>query len=582
VLALAAAAASAAALALAATVTLAAAFALTGALAGGDASAATLGAVTELSIQSAGAPAGIADGPEGNLWFIEYGLGYGEAIGRVTTAGQIAEFGIPTSGSGSRFITAGPDGNMWFTEYAANKIGRISPSGQITEFNLPSEGGPNGIAAGPDGNIWFTLTAADAIGRITPSGQISEFPLPDPGAGPVGIAQGPDGQMWFTEYGFGYGERIGSITTSGQISEFTVPGAGDAPYGIAPGADGHSMWFTENAADRIGRIELGSDQITSYPIPTSSARPLAIATGPDGNLWFTEFGEGLGQKIGRITPSGEVSEYQTLTGESGPEGIAAGPDGNMWFTEFSKGQIGQIGTGSSGAYLTSPSVSGNGWASFPQTCSAATFGSLNAEQPLDGLLGSDGFEWLLDGREAGRGDSFTPPFYSEGEQLTCTEFVTYPTPLLISDAVTSPPRTVIPPPPTLTRLHLASSSFSEGTKRQHPARKHRPAPVGEIVAFRLNELAPVTFTFDQRVSGRRVAGHCVAQTRKNSKRKSCLRTVSAGTLSLFGQQGANNVYFQGALGNQKLLKPGHYTLVVSSANTTGASPSSSIALTVIA
>jgi streptogramin lyase len=52
--------------------------------------------------------------------------------------------------------------------------------------------------------------------------------------------------------------------------------------------------------------------------------------GPDGNLWFTEF---LGDRIGRITPSGTINEYSVPTTPSGPSGIAVGPDGNLWFTE---------------------------------------------------------------------------------------------------------------------------------------------------------------------------------------------------------------------------------------------------------
>ena len=37
-------------------------------------------------------------------------------IGRITTAGVITEFPIPTAGSGPAGIAAGPDGNLWFTE----------------------------------------------------------------------------------------------------------------------------------------------------------------------------------------------------------------------------------------------------------------------------------------------------------------------------------------------------------------------------------------------------------------------------------------------------------------------------------
>jgi hypothetical protein len=70
-----------------------------------------------------------------------------------------------TSGSPSS-ISAGPDGNLWFTEPDANEIGRITPAGQITLFNVPTSGSqPTGIVAGPNGNIWFTEAASRHIGE---------------------------------------------------------------------------------------------------------------------------------------------------------------------------------------------------------------------------------------------------------------------------------------------------------------------------------------------------------------------------------------------------------------------------------
>jgi hypothetical protein len=59
------------------------------------------------------------------------------------------------------------------------------------------------------------------------------------------------------------------------------------------------MWFTESAANKIGRITTDGI-ITEFPIPTAASGPgpEGITTGPDGNVWFTELGA---RKIGRIT-----------------------------------------------------------------------------------------------------------------------------------------------------------------------------------------------------------------------------------------------------------------------------------------
>lgn len=63
-------------------------------------------------------------------------------------------------------LTAGPDGALWFTEPGALKIGRMTTAGAVQEFTLPSAvQDPDGIVAGPDGNLWFTDPLAISIGR---------------------------------------------------------------------------------------------------------------------------------------------------------------------------------------------------------------------------------------------------------------------------------------------------------------------------------------------------------------------------------------------------------------------------------
>jgi virginiamycin B lyase len=102
---------------------------------------------------------------------------YGNRIGRITTAGVITEFALPTAVSNPWGIAAGPDGALWFTQ-GADVIGRITTAGVITEFALPTaDSSPTGIAVGPDGALWFTQTYGQRIGRITTG---APAPVPDP------------------------------------------------------------------------------------------------------------------------------------------------------------------------------------------------------------------------------------------------------------------------------------------------------------------------------------------------------------------------------------------------------------------
>jgi len=123
--------------------------------------------------------------------------------------GMISEFPIPTPNNQLGDITAGPDGAVWFTEIIPNaqngsvtitgKIGRITPAGHISEFPVPTRSNLLGITAGPDSNLWFTELQSGKIGRITPTGTISEFPLPTSESTSAFITTGPDGALWFTE-----------------------------------------------------------------------------------------------------------------------------------------------------------------------------------------------------------------------------------------------------------------------------------------------------------------------------------------------------------------------------------------------
>jgi streptogramin lyase len=106
-----------------------------------------------------GFPQGITAGPDGNLWFPD---GEFNQIGHITTQGVVSEEVPAPGGLG---ITVGPDGNLWFT--TANALGRITPAGTITEFPIPTPNSdPIGITLGPDGNLWFTEFLGNRIGRL--------------------------------------------------------------------------------------------------------------------------------------------------------------------------------------------------------------------------------------------------------------------------------------------------------------------------------------------------------------------------------------------------------------------------------
>jgi virginiamycin B lyase len=80
--------------------------------------------------------------------------------------------------------------------------------------------------------------------------------------------------------------------------------------------------------------------MTEYKVPTPNASLRSVAVGPDGDLWFTE---NFANKIGRMAPDGTVlGEYDIPTPGSGPRCIAAMSDGRLFFTQWDAGLIGEV------------------------------------------------------------------------------------------------------------------------------------------------------------------------------------------------------------------------------------------------
>ena len=282
------------------------------------------GAITEFALpHPASGPTTIALAPDGTLWFTESD---GNRIGRMNPDGTgLVEFDVPTEESAPRIIALGADGNLWFSEHLASRIARITPQGEIAEFRIPTpDSQPRAIALGADGNIWFGMFAAGKIGRVTPAGVITEFEIPTPFSGPRALAAGPDGNIWFSEF---HASKIGRITMDGVVTEFALPRPDSGPGDITAGADGN-LWFVELngtidgrfvTGNRVGRIT-PRGEITEFAIPSPTGSPTNVAVGPDRNVWYTK-----GAALGRVTPDGVITEFPLASNARGV-GLTAGSD----------------------------------------------------------------------------------------------------------------------------------------------------------------------------------------------------------------------------------------------------------------
>src|SRR5229473_7588199 len=283
------------------------------------------GAISQFDLPAiVGGPGGITNGPDGNVWITTNALGQGRQdwIVRIGRDGAVTQFPAGASSgnfsTGPQGITPGPDRNLWFTEFWANRIGRMTPAGVLTEFPIPTvETAPRGIVTGPDGNLWFVESAFlhTAIARMTTAGVVTEYPLGGSQSDqlqPFEIVAGPDGNLWFTQsHPSAPQGEIARITPKGALMVVALPNGG-RPNGVAVGPDGN-VWFTDSGANVVGRIT-PAGVMREFALPARAATAQGIAPGSDGRMWFAEGGKLA--SIGLIVPDANLSSRVVTLGSA--------------------------------------------------------------------------------------------------------------------------------------------------------------------------------------------------------------------------------------------------------------------------
>jgi virginiamycin B lyase len=171
-----------------------------------------------------------------------------------------------------------------------------------------------------------------ALAPATVAVTVTEANITTANSQPNEVVLGSDGAIWFTEEA---ASKIGKINpaTGAVINEFALT-ANAGPTGIT--SLGNFLWFTEQTANRIGRINNATGDVEEFPTNIAGALPNAIAAAADGSLYFTDLGT---SKLGQVdAATGNVTAVANVT-LSGPAAIVKGPDDNMWISESSSHRI---------------------------------------------------------------------------------------------------------------------------------------------------------------------------------------------------------------------------------------------------
>ncbi len=173
------------------------------------------------------------------------------------------------------------------------------------------------------------------------------FPLPA-GSGPHDVAPAPDGTVWFTAQAAG---KLGWLDPrSGHVDEFPL-GPGSAPHGVTLGPDG-APWVTDGGLNAVLRFDPGTHAVRRFPLPASrpGANLNAATFDRSGALWFT----GQSGVYGRVEPrSGAVRVWDAPRGP-GPYGITTTRSGAVYFASLAGGYIARIDPASGAASVIEP------------------------------------------------------------------------------------------------------------------------------------------------------------------------------------------------------------------------------------
>ncbi len=395
------------------------------------------------------------------------------------------------------------------------------------------------------------------------------------------------------------GSIVGSYGTSGyRYFNFSQDATDTGTYdgAILPRADGtvllagttlssdtrQQLYVAKIKADgtpdaSFGTTGAGYTDVQAREPGSSDSQGQALAVGPNGSIYVAgnadDSGNHQAMSVLRFgaggaldTSFGSMGIRRLQLGGTGPERrsyantVLVQPDGKVILIGSSESdslhrQLAIVRLNTDGSLDTSFGTGGIDLLQFAtSTTSVYTYGASAALTP--------------DGKLIVAGTYNTP---GEGAVGFLARVLLSPPPPSPGGAPSTGPASTPSPPlaaPTVTNVHQSTSTWRTGNKLARVSRKSRP-PVGTTFSYVLNEPASVTFTFTQRVAGRKIGRSCVAPSHRNSRRKACQRTLTVGTFAFAGHGGTNKVVFQGRISRTRTLKPGRYTLLITAANAAG-------------
>lgn len=167
---------------------------------------------------------------------------------------------------------------------------------------------------------------------------IKEYDVPTPKSRPHDPTAAPDGSLWWTEQ---LANKLGRLDPkTGAIKEYPLKTSNSGPHGLTPDKKG-DIWFTANFAGYIGKLDPQTGAITEYKIPDARAKdPHTPVFDQQGMLWFTVQDSNF---VGRLNPqTGKFDLKEVPTPKALPYGMVISSEGVPWFCEFGSNKLASV------------------------------------------------------------------------------------------------------------------------------------------------------------------------------------------------------------------------------------------------
>ncbi|MNF43748.1 Virginiamycin B lyase [compost metagenome] len=251
------------------------------------------------------------------------------------SAADVTYYPVPV-GTGPQDVAPATDGRVWFTAQRQGAVGLLDPiTGQTRLVALGVGSSPRALVVDQDGTAWISDRGLDALVQVDPADlSVRVHPLRDMAAGTdlEGIALDRNGDLWFTgQRGF-----FGRFKpASGTVEAWPAPG-GPGPNGITVTPSGE-VWYTNQNARHIARIDPGTGRAKVVDVPDASAGPRLIWSDSRGTLWVSEAGSG---RLSRYDPLGESwSSWKIPGGSVDAHALYVDEQERVWLSDFRSNAI---------------------------------------------------------------------------------------------------------------------------------------------------------------------------------------------------------------------------------------------------